>query len=120
MTSTENQRSPSRTLVVSGASRGHRPGDRIAAATQGANMVLLAKTAEPHPKLQGTVYTAVEEIEAAGGKAAAVVGDVRKEEDILRAVDTAVERFGGDRHLREQRQRHRPRAPRNCPPRSSI
>ena len=49
----------------------------------------------PHPKLTGTVYTAVEEIEAAGGKAAAVVGDVRNEEDVQRAVDTAVERFGG-------------------------
>jgi hypothetical protein len=44
--------------------------------------VLLAKTAEPHPKLKGTVFTAAEEIEAAGGKAVAVVGDVRKEEDV--------------------------------------
>lgn len=84
-----------RTLVVSGASRGIGLAIAIAAAKQGANVVLLAKTAEPHPKLKGTVYTAVEEIEAAGGQAAAVVGDVRKEEDVQRAIDTAIERFGG-------------------------
>jgi citronellol/citronellal dehydrogenase len=57
--------------------------------------VLLAKTAEPHPKLPGTVHTAVADIEAAGGKGVAVVGDVRNEDDVQRAVDTAVERFGG-------------------------
>ena len=57
--------------------------------------MLLAKTAEPHPKLPGTVHTAVAEIEAAGGKGVAVVGDVRNEEDVQRAVDTAVEHFGG-------------------------
>jgi citronellol/citronellal dehydrogenase len=84
-----------RTLVVSGASRGIGLAIALGAAQQGANVVLLAKTAEPHPKLKGTVYTAAEEIEAAGGKAAAVVGDVRKEEDVQRAVDIAVERFGG-------------------------
>ncbi len=58
-------------------------------------MVLLAKTAEPHPKLPGTVHTAVAEVEAAGGKGVAVVGDVRKEEDVARAIETAVEHFGG-------------------------
>ena len=58
-------------------------------------MVLLAKTAEPHPKLPGTVHTAAQDIEAAGGRALAVVGDVRSEEDVARAVDTAVEHFGG-------------------------
>ena len=57
--------------------------------------MLLAKTAEPHPKLPGTVHTAVADVEAAGGKGVAVVGDVRKEEDVQRAVDAAVEHFGG-------------------------
>jgi citronellol/citronellal dehydrogenase len=84
-----------RTLVVSGGSRGIGLAIALAAAKQGANVVLLAKTAEPHPKLPGTVYTAVADLEAAGGKGVAVVGDVRKEEDVQRAVDTAVEHFGG-------------------------
>jgi citronellol/citronellal dehydrogenase len=84
-----------RTMVISGASRGIGLAIAVAAARQGANVVLLAKTAEPHPKLKGTVHTAVADIEAAGGKAVAVVGDVRKEDDVQRAVDTAVERFGG-------------------------
>lgn len=84
-----------RTLVVSGASRGIGLAIALGAAGRGANIVLLAKTAEPHPKLPGTVHTAVAEIEAAGGKGVAVVGDVRKEEDVQRAVDTAIEHFGG-------------------------
>lgn len=84
-----------RTLVISGASRGIGLAIGLAAARQGANVVLLAKTSDPHPKLPGTVHTAAAEIEAAGGKAAAVVGDVRREEDVQRAVDVAVERFGG-------------------------
>jgi citronellol/citronellal dehydrogenase len=84
-----------RTLVVSGGSRGIGLAIALGAAKHGANVVLLAKTAEPHPKLPGTVYTAVADIETAGGNGAAVVGDVRKEEDAQRAVDTAVERFGG-------------------------
>ncbi|WP_241385100.1 SDR family oxidoreductase [Rhodococcus sp. CH91] len=84
-----------RTMVISGASRGIGLAIAVAAARQGANVVLLAKTAEPHPKLKGTVHTAVADIEAAGGKAVAVVGDVRKEDDVQRAVDTAVQHFGG-------------------------
>jgi NAD(P)-dependent dehydrogenase (short-subunit alcohol dehydrogenase family) len=84
-----------RTLVVSGGSRGIGLAIALGAAKQGANVVLLAKTAEPHPKLPGTVHTAVAEVEAAGGKGVAVVGDVRKEEDVQRAVETAVEHFGG-------------------------
>ncbi|WP_326545868.1 NAD(P)-dependent oxidoreductase [Mycolicibacterium sp. ND9-15] len=92
-----------RTLVVSGGSRGIGLAIALAAAQRGANVVLLAKTAEPHPRLPGTVHTAVAEVEAAGvkgsgrggGKAIAVVGDVRREEDVQRAVDAAVERFGG-------------------------
>ncbi|MQY18675.1 SDR family oxidoreductase [Nocardia macrotermitis] len=84
-----------RTMVISGASRGIGLAIALAAARQGANVALLAKTAEPHPRLPGTVHTAAAEIEAAGGKAAAVVGDVRRAEDVERVVNTAVERFGG-------------------------
>ena len=84
-----------RTLVVSGGSRGIGLAIALGAARLGANVVLLAKTSEPHPKLPGTVHTAVEEVEAAGGKGLAVVGDVRKEEDVARAVEAAVDRFGG-------------------------
>jgi len=84
-----------RTLVISGGSRGIGLAIAVGAAKQGANVVLLAKTSEPHPKLPGTVHTAVDAIEAAGGKGLAVVGDVRYEEDVQRAVDAAVERFGG-------------------------
>ncbi|WP_433710519.1 SDR family oxidoreductase [Nocardia sp. CA-084685] len=84
-----------RTMVISGASRGIGLAIAVAAAQRGANVVLLAKTAEPHPRLPGTVYTAAAAIEAAGGKAAAVVGDVRREEDVQRVVGTALEQFGG-------------------------
>ncbi|MGK8507495.1 SDR family oxidoreductase [Nocardia asiatica] len=84
-----------RTVVVSGASRGIGSAIAVAAAEAGANVVLLAKTAEPHPRLPGTVYTAAAEVEAAGGRAAAVVGDVRDEADVRRVVETAVQRFGG-------------------------
>src|SRR6185295_462918 len=84
-----------RTMVVSGGSRGIGLAIALGAARLGANVVLLAKTADPHHKLPGTVHTAVAEVEAAGGKGVAVVGDVRKEEDVARAVATAVEHFGG-------------------------
>ncbi|MFI1464940.1 SDR family oxidoreductase [Nocardia carnea] len=92
--STEQQNLTDRTLVVSGASRGIGLAIALSAARRGANVVLLAKTAQPHPRLPGTVHTAVADIEAAGGKAAAVVGDVREEADVARVVDTALERFG--------------------------
>lgn len=84
-----------RTVVISGGSRGIGLAIGLGAAKLGANVVLLAKTSEPHPKLPGTVHTAVADVEAAGGKGLAVVGDVRNEEDVQRAVDAAVERFGG-------------------------
>jgi len=84
-----------RTIVMSGGSRGIGLAILVAAARQGANAVLLAKTDTPDPRLPGTVHTAVEEIKAAGGQAVAVVGDVRREEDVARAVTTAVDTFGG-------------------------
>ena len=84
-----------RTIVMSGGSRGIGLAILVEAARHGANAVILAKTGQPHPKLPGTVHTAVAEIEAAGGKAVAVVGDVRNEADVQRAADAAVEAFGG-------------------------
>lgn len=84
-----------RTAVISGASRGIGLAIGLGLGRLGANVALLAKTAEPHPKLPGTVYSAASEIEAVGGKAIAVVGDVRSETDVQHAVDTAVETFGG-------------------------
>ena len=95
MTESSSRTFTDRTLVISGASRGIGLAIALAAARRGANIVLLAKTAEPHPKLPGTVHTAVAEIEATGGKGVAVVGDVRNEEDVQRTVETAVEHFGG-------------------------
>ena len=84
-----------RTVVISGGSRGIGLAIGLGAAQQGANVVLLAKTDTPHPRLPGTVHTAAAEVEAAGGQALAVVGDVRREEDVQRVVDAAVQRFGG-------------------------
>lgn len=84
-----------RTLIISGASRGVGLAMALRAAADGANVCILAKTAEPHPRLQGTVHTAAAQIEAAGGQALPVVGDVRHDEDVARAVAACVERFGG-------------------------
>lgn len=84
-----------RTVLMSGGSRGIGLAILLAAARQGANAVILAKTDQPNPRLPGTVHTAVDEIHAAGGKAVAVVGDVRIEQDVDRAVAEAVETFGG-------------------------
>jgi citronellol/citronellal dehydrogenase len=84
-----------KTLFISGASRGIGLAIALRAARDGANVALIAKTAEPHPKLEGTVYTAAEEIEAAGGHALPIVGDIRDEQQVIVAVEQAVERFGG-------------------------
>jgi citronellol/citronellal dehydrogenase len=84
-----------RTLFISGASRGIGLAIALRAARDGANVALIAKTAEPHPKLEGTVYTAAEQIEGAGGRALPVVGDIRDEEQVAAAVAQTVERFGG-------------------------
>jgi citronellol/citronellal dehydrogenase len=84
-----------RTAVMSGGSRGIGLAIAKRIAADGANVALIAKTAEPHPKLPGTVFTAAEEIEQEGGKALPIVGDVRDEEQVEAAVAQAAERFGG-------------------------
>jgi citronellol/citronellal dehydrogenase len=84
-----------RTLFITGASRGIGKAIGLRAAADGANVVIAAKTAQPHPKLAGTVYTAAEEIEAAGGKALPLVVDIRFEDQVEAAVAKAVETFGG-------------------------
>ncbi|KAG5667602.1 hypothetical protein PVAND_015578 [Polypedilum vanderplanki] len=84
-----------RTIFVSGASRGIGKAIALKAAADGANIVVAAKTAEPHPKLPGTIYTAAEEIEKAGGKALPCVVDVRDETQVRNAVEYAVKHFGG-------------------------
>ncbi|MCE3552879.1 NAD(P)-dependent oxidoreductase [Pseudonocardia sp. RS11V-5] len=84
-----------RTILMSGGSRGIGLAIAVAAGRHRANVVILAKTDQPDPRLPGTVHTAVAEIEEAGGQALAVVGDVRVEADVERAVASAVERFGG-------------------------
>lgn len=84
-----------RTILMSGGSRGIGLAIAKAAGALGANVVLLSKTADPHPSLEGTIHTAVEEINQAGGRGLAVVGDVRIDEDVQRAVAEAVAIFGG-------------------------
>jgi citronellol/citronellal dehydrogenase len=84
-----------KTLFITGASRGIGLAIGLRAARDGANIVIAAKTAEPHKKLPGTIYSAAEEVEKAGGKALPVVVDVREPESVKAAVDAAVERFGG-------------------------
>ncbi|WP_183094525.1 SDR family oxidoreductase [Nocardioides stalactiti] len=84
-----------RTMIMSGGSRGIGLAIGVAAARRGANVVLLAKTDVPDPRLPGTIHTAAAEIEAAGGQALAVVGDVRDEDSVANAVARAVDRFGG-------------------------
>src|SRR5947209_10731730 len=84
-----------RTIFISGASRGIGLAIAQRAARDGANVALLAKTADPHPKLEGTIYTAAEQIEAAGGHALPIVGDVRDEDQVLAAVAQAANQLGG-------------------------
>jgi citronellol/citronellal dehydrogenase len=84
-----------KTLFITGASRGIGKAIALRAAADGANVVIAAKTTEPHPKLPGTIFSAAEEIEAAGGKALAVQCDIREEDQVRQAVQQTVERFGG-------------------------
>jgi citronellol/citronellal dehydrogenase len=84
-----------KTLFITGASRGIGKAIALRAARDGANIVIAAKTTVPHPKLPGTVHSAAQEVEAAGGRALAVPTDIREEADVDRAVQQAVETFGG-------------------------
>lgn len=84
-----------KTLFITGASRGIGKEIGLRAARDGANIVIAAKSAEPHPKLEGTIHTAAAEMEAAGGSALALQVDIRDENQILGAVDQTIDRFGG-------------------------
>src|SRR5688500_19078376 len=84
-----------RTLFITGASRGIGHAIAMRAAADGANVVIAAKTTEPHPKLPGTIHTAAADVEAAGGQALAVATDIRDEAQVEAAIAAAVEGFGG-------------------------
>ncbi len=84
-----------KTLFITGASRGIGRAIALAAARDGANVVVAAKTKDPHPKLPGTIFTVAQEVEAAGGEALALSVDIRDEHQIQSGVQAAVERFGG-------------------------
>ena len=84
-----------KTLFISGASRGIGLAIALRAARDGANIAIAAKTAEPHAKLEGTVYTAAEQIDAAGGRALPLVVDIRDAEQVAGAARQTAERFGG-------------------------
>jgi citronellol/citronellal dehydrogenase len=83
------------TLFITGASRGIGLAIGKRAAADGANVVIAAKTTDPNPKLPGTIYSAAEEIKAAGGQALALAVDIREEDAVLAAVEKAVATFGG-------------------------
>jgi citronellol/citronellal dehydrogenase len=84
-----------KTLFITGASRGIGLAIALRAARDGANIAIAAKTAEPHPKLPGTIYTAAAEIEQAGGAALPLIVDVREEASVQSAARQCAERFGG-------------------------
>ena len=84
-----------KTLFITGASRGIGLAIALRAARDGANVAIAAKTTEPHPKLPGTIYSAAEEIEKAGGTALALACDIRDEQQVASAVKQAAEKFGG-------------------------
>ena len=84
-----------KTIFMSGGSRGVGLAIALRAARDGANVALIAKSAEPQPKLPGTIYTAAEKIRDAGGRALPIVGDIRDAEAVNDAVERAAEEFGG-------------------------
>jgi len=84
-----------KTIVMSGGSRGIGLAIALRAARDGANVTLIAKTSEPHPRLEGTIHTAAEQITQAGGRALPIVGDVRDDAVVIEAVERTVDVFGG-------------------------
>jgi citronellol/citronellal dehydrogenase len=84
-----------KTVFITGASRGIGKAMGLKLASLGANIVIAAKTAEPHPKLPGTIYSAAKEMEAVGGKALPLIVDIRSEELVQQAIDKTIETFGG-------------------------
>lgn len=84
-----------KTIFITGGSRGIGKAIAIKLAREGNNIVIAAKTTEPHPKLPGTIFTAAEEIEKAGGKALPIKTDIRSDENVIMAIQKAVEKFGG-------------------------
>ena len=84
-----------KTIFISGGSRGIGLAIALRAARDGANIAVAAKTAEPHAKLEGTIYTAAEQIDKAGGRALPLVVDIRDEERVAEAVREAADKFGG-------------------------
>jgi citronellol/citronellal dehydrogenase len=84
-----------KTLFVSGGSRGIGLAIALRAARDGANVAIAAKTAEPHPKLEGTIYSAADEVRAAGGQALPLLCDIRDEAQVIAAIAATAEKFGG-------------------------
>lgn len=84
-----------KTIFITGASRGIGLAMALRAAKDGANIAIVAKTVEPHPKLEGTIYTAAKEIEKAGGKALPIACDIRDEKSVKEAIELTVKTFGG-------------------------
>lgn len=84
-----------KTIIITGASRGIGREVALACAAEGANIVIAAKSDQPHPKLEGTIHSVVKEVEEAGGQGLAVKVDVRSEEDIDNLIAQTVEKFGG-------------------------
>ncbi len=84
-----------KTLFITGASRGIGLAIALRAARDGANIAIAAKTAEPHPRLKGTIYTAADEVRSAGGRALPLVCDIRDETQVLAAIEATVAEFGG-------------------------
>ena len=84
-----------KTLLITGATRGIGFAIAKRAAEDGANIAIVAKTTEPHPKLPGTIYTAAEELNQAGGNAIGIKTDIRFEDQVINAVNQTVEKFGG-------------------------